>query len=804
MMRLVFTVLLAILLWLSRAAFAEPPPPPPTIGELAAGGRAGQALSLAEGLLQRQFYDLAEVELREFAENYPDHALLPRVMFRLAEALQQQGREAEAIDVLRTARDRFPEDPLLPRIRLLLGAILFERGDYDGALAEYRQVIARAEPVFRETAMFFSAEIFAERRELDKAIPIYRQLGERPFDDPRHGYRPFALLAYARILLEQEDWPAAAEALSRLAEESGTPGPLRSEAFLLYAEALFRQDKFEAALEAVRRLSLEFSESETAAAAEVVGLRVHHATGDYSRLVEAAEDWQSRYPEALDHEVEYLLALGLFELERYESALTRWRRLAGDREAPEHLARIALFYEVVCGFRLERYSEAAAAGRRFVEQYPEAEERPEVHYFSALARHREQEFEAAAEECRAALKRAEEGWEYALATTILLAETMQGLERAGDAAEVFRTAAALAGEDEEKRISLRLNAARMAERAGDTEAAIADYRELLESVEAGSEVSRNLVIRLGRLYAETDQLAAAERLFSGLLEDEQEIEREPILMLLGYIQSEIGKLQEAQQTFGLLVEQGTAPEVVNEAKLFRGRILLELERQDQALTLFAELLQAPAEQRPRLPASLLLELQETYFRQGEYKISETICRELLEHESVEIRQAAALQLAEVMIARRRLDEAESAVERLRQEMRGRESGQAMVAEAEIQALLGEILFLRGDMDQAATVLQAGLARGGMRDAYSTRSRWLLAEIFRGENRLNQGLRQATNAFVLGDHPVYVPRAMLLAIEILVELERMDEAKTTWREMQSRFPVFADQHRENQALRKLDL
>ena len=87
---------------------------------------------------------------------------------------------------------------------------------------------------------------------------------------------------------------------------------------------------------------------------------------------------------------------------------------------------------------------------------------------------------------------------------------------------------------------------------------------------------------------------------------------------------------------------------------------------------------------------------------------------------------------------------------------------------------------------------------------AVRARWGLAKILKSEGRVKRALRYAVEAFVLvlGDDPVYTPRAMLIALEIYVTQGSMADAWTTWRELQARFAAFAEQNRDNPSVTKL--
>ncbi len=794
----IFCLAIAILhvCWCATAAEQAVPDLPVA----AEGDRAGRKLSLAEGLMQRGFFDLAEIELNAWLETYPRHGLAPRARLQLATTLQKQQKDEEALNLIRQALAELTEHPLIPRMQILAGDLLIRQEQQNKALDMYQAAAGGAtDPVLQETALFFAARLHAELGQVQQAADIYRSLGHKSFENQEYRHRPFALLEYAAILARQEDWEAADQAYARLAESPKAPATLRQEAMLQRGENLFRQKKFDSAIETWLNLSLEFADEALAAEAGKRILWAYHAKAEFHRLVEAAQNWQQQHRNREHPEVNYLLAVGLLELQRFEQALPWLESLSEDAEIRPGLQRQALFHLIYCHLRLARHQQAIALAQQFIERYQAEEEATAtVHYFLAVAAFATEQSALTVDHAGTALETAPAEWEFAEKTRMLLADALLARNKPAEAAAIHRERARTASPEQQAQASL--TAGTLAEQAGKKEDAVADYRRVLELPKATPETLHTAVVRLARLYTETGRLTEAEELFSAMVEDENTPNRAQLWLLLGYVQREAGKPEQAVASLRRITGLDVDPAIVHEAKFFLAEILLELDHASEALTIFAELIALPEETRPELPGQLLLRLQGIFFRQGDYQTSEAICRQLMRHDSNSIRQVAARQLAETKIARRQLDEAADILTTLRAEIRARETEpDNMVAEGEIQALLGEVFYRKQEFDRAASLLQAALARPDLTEPHTTKSRWLLAKIMHREGRSNQALRHAVNAFVLGNDPVHAPRAMLLSMEILVELERWEEASTTWQEMKSRFPLFADQHREHQAV-----
>lgn len=763
---------------------------------------ANKIISLAEGLIERNFLDLAATELENFLEDNPDHSLVPRAMFRLAETREKQNQHEEALEIAQTALNKFEKHPLIPRFQILTAGILAEQGELNEALRKYRHVIAMGDPVLRETALYFSAGIMVEMGELEKAAAIYKQLGTRDIDDPVYYYRPHALLEYASISIKKGKPEEAEKAYSRLYENPAVPDSIRKKAMLELAEHRMKEENYTGAIEIYDKLLDQFPAAESNEKTIENRLRALYGKGDYYRVIEAVENYLKNQPEKENHRIKHLLGQALFAAERFDQSVSVFSSLTEEPNTPDEVRESALFQKTRGCFQLEDYKEVIDAGEKYIERYSENKDQLSlVYYFMALSASRLKNFSDAAAYAEKGIELGTDGDSRLKALRESLAESYQAMDEPAEAAELFRKISET--EKGKTKVFYLLKAARSAEQSGKEEAAIQDYKLILNSPEASPEFLHIAVLRLGQLYTKSKKLEEAEKLFSQRLEDHKNGNRPQLKLLLGYIQLEKNQPAKARETLKKLIAEHGDSETVNEAKVLLGEALLKLDLVPEALGIFKEVLNLPDEEQPELPVSLLLELQRIYYRRGDYQTSEVICQNLLDHESPEIRQSAAFHLGETKIALNRLEEAEEILNNLKNEIKkSPEQATSEIAFNEIQILLGEILFTRSELDHAATILQTAFAAGEMREPYATRGRLIMAKIFHKEKRLNQALRQAVSAFVMGESKPHAPRAMLLAIEILIELDQTDEAKTTWDELNSRFPVFADQYRDNENIKQL--
>jgi TolA-binding protein len=745
----------------------------------------------AEGLFFRKFYDLAEKEFRGFGERFGQHALAPDAAYRLILCLRQQKKDEETV----AARDHFlaawPQHEACAKLYLWQGQDLFAKADYGGAEAAFRRLLENGDTIVAEAALYFVARCLEEQGKAEEALSTYGQLAEREID-ATHEYRPYALYALAIADQRRGSNEAAATRFGRLADGEGVPPVLREEALYRLGEARFAVAAYDEATRHYERLLAEFPEGPWAKESRKRLGWASYLKGDHRAAVAGAAEWRRRHPGDEDPEVDFLEAASLVSLESYEEALPLLARLAAAGKARPETVRMGRYQEIVAVANLRRHQEAVAKADAFAADYPKAAELPMVQYIAGSASVQLQDHERAA----GYLRRVEEA---ALAEAHcredagrLLAECLLRLGKPADAAAVFRRLATR--KDSAQAAYYQFKAGECERKAGNTEAAIRDFEGLISSFPEAVTEARAALQHLGELYPTAGQAERAVEIVRGLLASASSpTEQARFRFYLGYLRNQQGRHGEAVEELRAVFADTQAGLVGPPARFYLGVSLLELEQRDEALDVFAEVLALPVEERPPIPVSLLLTLEPLYYARNQLDISEGICRWLLAEEDLEVVQQAGLRLAGLLAAQQRFEAADGELDALR---RRRQAAVAagrtgLAPEEEITSLQAEIFLLRGQVPQALVAAEQCLACKDLGDEPATRARWVLAEALARQGRPGQALPYAVRAYILGDHPTYSSRAMVLALRLLVGLDRMDEAKTTWAELRQRYPLVAE-------------
>ena len=754
-----------------------------------------------EGLFSRKFYDMAEEQIRSFLQEYPDHELAPRAMFRLILCLRALDKAPDTLSIINQFHQKWSGHEFAPKLFLYKGELLFQAEKYEQAQACFKRLVLSTDTVTRDAALYWVAECYAKLARTDLALQTYARIASLPFDGV-HVYRPYALFAVASAQHQAKEFSEAAKGFTRLKDEKQVPPGIREEALYRVAEIRFVQKDYKQAIELYELLLVDFADGYFAKEARKRRAWAYFSLRDFPKTVELVKDWRSRYGDAFDYEMEYVHGASLSSMELYGDALPFFRRLTSAADVPPEYWRQAMYQQVYCLLRTEAYAECVEDARAFLAKLPQDSARADVRFFSAEASFRLDDFPASSAGYREALDWAPPEWPYHRDANLRLGDSLENEKRSKEAAAHYR--AMSADERMEQRAYFLLRAGEIERELGNWEEAVMDLEGVLAGFPDSAE-AKAAMFTLCELYAERQHFDRAEEFLQRILATPEGKDNPRLLFFRGYLFFQQDQFEEAEKYLRQALGAGGAGDVARDAKYFLAGTLLEVDRDDEALAIFAELLTLPADQRPAFEAPLLARLDRMFYARNRYDVSETICRWLLTWEDKDVVYAATLRLALILLRQDRQPEARRLLEK---ELEAREgtppAGPEDLRIGQLSSLLGEVVLLAGENDRAVHLFLRALKHDGVDRESAVRARWGLAKILKSEGRVKRALRYAVEAFVLvlGDDPVYTPRAMLIALEIYVTQGSMADAWTTWRELQARFAAFAEQNRDNPSVTKL--
>lgn len=761
-----------------------------------------EQLRLAEGLLSRQFFELARQEVEGFLRDTPEHELAPRATLLLVECLRGENKPAEAAAALARFGQRWPDHERAPMAQRLRGELLLGLGDADGAAACFEPLLATGDDGVREGARYLLAQVQIRRGDPSRALELLQPLVDAPLAQA-HPYRAYARFARAAIVQGRGEGPAAQGLYQALAAGGeAVPASVREEALFRWAEVAQARQEPQAAAEGFGRLLTEFPDGPWSREARRRRAWSLYQAREFAKAADLAADWVQRYGAEGADDQEYLRGISLTAQARFADALPLLQALATRPATAAEYRRLAACQAVGCLLGLGRAAEAVAAGSAFLAAHPQAPERPDVLYLMGEARFAQRAYVPAAEDLQRAIEAGPPGWASLDAALYRLRACYEEAGRRREGAEAMRTLAARKGLA--NRASMLLQAGELARADGDLAAAEADFTGVRQQF-ADAPEARLAGLRLAELYAQAGKVAEAGALVAELRQKVPPAEQPRLQLFSAYLLYVQGRHAEAEPLFRALAGGGAGNDarLTAEARYYLAAVLLELGRTEEGLTSFAELLALPAGARPELPVALRLRLVELFLRAGRVEPAAALAADLMREPAPAVAARAALQLVAVERARGRGAEARGLVEALVARLDG--SAKAADTDAlrrEALSVAGELYLENGERDRAVTAFQRSLDKGGTRGVHVPRARWGLAEVFYQEQRLNQALQAAVSGFVLGDDPLYTPRSMLLAVRVLVAQGKWAEARTTWEELRRRYPAAAEQHAQEPQVQEL--
>ncbi|MCM1336821.1 MAG: tetratricopeptide repeat protein [Candidatus Amulumruptor caecigallinarius] len=151
-------------------------------------------------------YAGAEAAYSEMLRDYPE-SQRAMVLYNLGVMQTYQGKDAEALLTLDSAVVLDPENP---RILEQRATLLYEKGDLDGARADYEKVVAADDSA--TTAMFMLGSIALNQNDTATALRSFEKL--RALQPEEEG----TLMAFAGYYTKVKDYPAAIAQYDKLIE----------------------------------------------------------------------------------------------------------------------------------------------------------------------------------------------------------------------------------------------------------------------------------------------------------------------------------------------------------------------------------------------------------------------------------------------------------------------------------------------------------------------------------------------------------------------------------------------------------
>ncbi len=332
----------------------------------------------ANGLLQREMYDLAVTEYRTFLDAHPSHAKAPTARYGLSVCLFRLQRHEEAVSQLKRIRgdDDFA---YAAEVATILGQCHLALGNFSNATASFGEVVRKhPEHDLADDAAAGQAEALYRDGKFEQVKQPCETLVSRWPDSP---HRERAELFWGLADMAQREYAQAAQRFEATRDRFPT-GRYADQISLLLGQSLHRSSSLRQAAQQYRRV-IDTARREYVPDA-LYGLAVlEHGAGE---LEPAGERLDRLLEEFDDHTLapaaQLLRGRVWFDLKEESKASALFEKVA---ELDGEYRDDAVYWLAKCDLRRDEPARAAARLTDAIATFPESELLPEMTYDRAVA-----------------------------------------------------------------------------------------------------------------------------------------------------------------------------------------------------------------------------------------------------------------------------------------------------------------------------------------------------------------------------------------------------------------------------------
>ena len=789
----------------------------------------------AHGLQDRKLYDRAEKLYREFLANNGGHRLASEAHVNLILCLHEQKKTDEMLVCIAEFRKNFPTNAKLEALTSWEADAYYQKKDYLKAAESFRLLRASKDESLAEYSTYLLAMCirYQNGKDTDEVLELFRSLADKDLRKDR-AWRSYSLYQLSWRALTARQLEEAEKGFKRLSENEEVSAEIREASMYRLGEVCNARGLYADALSAYERCLGLYPDGASSREVRKRRVMLLFEQGKTAEALEKAEDWHRRYAEVKDYEMDYVHGLCLFNVRRYPEARPFFLRIGSLDDVPPDIRRIVKTYVIYCLMEEKSFDQAGVLIDAFLKEYPQAPEK------GALLQHRGRIFELGNR-----LQDAENSYRQALALykgniaeqvrshELLISMFMKAKEWQ-KAADELLVVSRLQGVS--KPASFLLKAAECEREAKHLDLATRDYLKLIElypKAKQEVDISRE---RLMFIYSEADQLELAEAQVRELLKDATGARAERFTLGLATI---LYNRKERMAALNVLMAALEKPlvggeEIEQSMKKLASQILLtsfvgekqdtktpeELKMMFDGVKLVNDLLVKYGGANLDGPflyqaGNVCAQLRDSGVDLAGFDsraCEERIWRALWKRKDDPVWACrGGLELAKRLVVAGEASRTEAGallaeLQVMIPEVEGNlNPDERLPFRCDVLALLAENLFYQKQYTQSLDLAEKVLVlSGGRSKEESTALAWLVKArvLLEVDKNPSDALTYATMCYIVGNHPLYNPSAMLLAIRAHLALGKTKAAKEAWEELRRRYPLKAEEYRGDESLMRL--
>lgn len=724
-------------------------------------------LDFADGLYNRNLYDLAAVEYLKFIRDYPQHERAADCRFRLAESYYQLKQPENALKYFQEFLSTPAEHPQKATAQLRTGEILYQLDRKQEALEHFKTISSTLPAGKNLTAAYLAGRIHYDMGQWEQALAEFDKVS---LAKEEHAQKELASLYRGETLIKLNRPDAAIEQFKQLMASNDKETRQRAAASLAMAQY---QNKAYAEAAANFKLASETENSELAETYRSNRLLALYSGGMYAELVQTFND-PKKLADGPAKSMEMLMAADAYQrlkqptnaLPLFDSVIAAENSNPKDREA-------AQIGKAECLLELSRAEEAYQALKQYPQEtkfnpdrwiYIDAKSAVQSgHHAEALIQYGKllQEFPESPYHAAALLEQA-----YLFLDTNRIPEAIQHLSRFTDRyPDHPLTERTLAN-----RIKLEIQSHLWTEAIGHAEEFIARYP-------AGNQ-TEDIQYDLTTLYLETRQYPKAiGKIESHLAQYPNSTHKPQLLFSRAYTRQLSGQMEEAVKEYKSLPLE-TLPEDLRYAAIKNtAYCYIQLNQLDKAADQYVQLIRQPG--NTDLDDEIYLWLLEYFIKANKPGESELIFKEL---DALPVNRANPLFLFYRAENERLNGRFEAATLQYGEYLA---KDQLFLAPASVG--LGLAQLEKKQFDDAITSFNSAIHHAGDDFETSLKAREGLSATYEAMGNHEESAKASLAIAILYEDAAVVPAALSRAANHFLAAGKTDEAKRCVTELVERYP-----------------
>ncbi len=744
----------------------------------AVSSRDLELIDFANGLFERNFYDMALQEYKKFIVAFPESDFLEDAYYGVAESLFFLKSYVRAIGALNSYKEFYPSGAKIDIVNLRLGQSFFFLEEYEEALSRLTEVDpGRLDKEFLPGFYLYQGKVLSQRGSLKEAEKALLQAAEQSSEKDM----TFSVfMELADVFDRREDFLKAI-AYYRKAREAADSDARKGITLYKEGEVYLFIKRYKEAITAFENIVTQYAQQDVAFDALVNLMLAYYRAGEHEKVLEVYDQRKADIQKQDTDEVfrvYYLLALAHIRASEFEKALTALDTVLKREGLSEQDKGKAYIKKLEILVKLRNFEEALTIVKAHLKDV--VEDRDNILFLKAEAFYglkRYQEAFAVYQEIQTQYK------DSGLSDEVLysMAHAKSKSQEPAEAAKLFWRYFQQ-GKDSPKREEALYNLILIEKDLEQWEQAI-KHAEIFLKTFPKSETKEKVFYWLGTLYPKNDQISEAIAVYKEFLTSFPESEQShEICFLLAFHLNALGSSDEALSYY----ERLDSPDVHRALRYpaLKNAALIYLNRQEQAraAALFYQLITLYDDND--LKWETYIWLAERYLKTGQYadmlKVVEKAGAKLDKDEEKRHWELIFLEAQ----ALRKLEKYEKAIENY-QKLLAHPDAERFKAASRIG--LGLCYAQTAQYEKAKEQFETAILENTEDNTVTMRARFEIANVYRELDDHEQAVKFYMFVSVLYDDDEYCPEALYQAGRSFEMLKQGRKAVQVYQELGARYP-----------------